>query len=568
MAQGNYLEIPLEKLSSNPRNPRKGFTGPKFDELLASIKEKGVIEPIIVRPKKAGGRNYEIVAGERRLRASLEAGLKMIPAIVRELTDEQAFDFMLIENLQREDLTEFEEAQSFQLYIGRHGEKGALELAGRTGISPRYIRRRMAVLHLPEYALEAWRKGKLKYGHLEQLLRVKDSPGKVKELFKMASEIDRWDGPTTVEELKRRIDNESPALGLAYFPVTPEGCEACPKNSMVQRDLFGIDDARKSRCLDPACFKKKQNDWLLAHWEESPPGKKYGTSGFRFQDKVDYNEHETVRYNFPPDVKCKACPHFLTVIDATGEPVRDDEQECFNKACLRSRISKAQARKRGKKVADRKPGEPRVSWHGEYFRDLFNRKAIDGLLPLADDAGMKKLAILAIAKAEDAAVGAIGRALGLKAKEKSWKGEAWFYLKDVILPVIKAKPIDIEKILRAGALAVINKGRTDGSGDHAYDSGGFETENRDAVARFLGVDIGKEWAMTEEYLQKKTRAEILEIGKKLKIFADPKTKEYLAKKLKGRDVDKLKKGELVDLVLKSGVELTGRVPAEILKEGK
>src|SRR3989304_4506005 len=60
-----FLETPLEELSSNPRNPRKGFTGPKFDELLASIKEKGVIEPIIVRTKKAGGRNYEIVAGER-----------------------------------------------------------------------------------------------------------------------------------------------------------------------------------------------------------------------------------------------------------------------------------------------------------------------------------------------------------------------------------------------------------------------------------------------------------------------------------------------------------------------
>src|SRR3989304_3191232 len=112
-----FLETPLEELSSNPRNPRKGFTGPKFDELLASIKEKGVIEPIIVRTKKAGG--YEVVAGERRLRASSQAGLQTIPAIVRELTDEQAFDFMLIENLQREDLTEAEEAQSFQSYVGR-----------------------------------------------------------------------------------------------------------------------------------------------------------------------------------------------------------------------------------------------------------------------------------------------------------------------------------------------------------------------------------------------------------------------------------------------------------------
>jgi len=323
------LEIPLDRLSSNPRNPRKDFGGERFDELVASVKEKGVIEPIIVRPREAGG--YEIVAGERRRRAAISCSHATIPAVVRELTDDQAFDFMLIENLQREDLTEFEEAQSFQAYVGRHGEQGVKELAGRTGISPRYIRRRMAVLHLPEYALEGWRKGKLKYGHLEQLLR--DSPG----------------------------------LGLAYFPITPEGCETCPKNSMVQRDLFGIDDAGKSRCLDPACFKKKQNDWLLAHWKESPPGKKYGTSGFRFRDKVQYGDHETVRHNFPPDEKCKACPHFLTIIDMTGEVCQGDEQECFNKACLRSRIRRRGERRRrrgrrsGSPASRRSPGTGNIS---------------------------------------------------------------------------------------------------------------------------------------------------------------------------------------------------------------
>ena len=555
MAQGNYLEIPFEKLSSNPRNPRKGFTGPKFDELLASIKEKGVIEPIIVRPKKAGGRNYEIVAGERRLRASLEAGLKMIPAIVRELTDEQAFDFMLIENLQREDLTEFEEAQSFQLYIGRHGEKGALELAGRTGISPRYIRRRMAVLHLPEYALEGWRKGKLKYGHLEQLLRVKDSPAKVKELLGLAVHEDRWTNPATVEDLKRRIDNESPALGLAYFPVTPEGCEACPKNSMVQRDLFGIDDTQKSRCLDPACFKKKQNDWLLAHWKESPPGKKYGTNGFRFRDKVGYNEHETIRYHFPPDEKCKACPDFLTVIDTTGEPAQGDERECFNKPCLRSRTAKMGGEAAAKQKEERKPGEPRVSWHGEYFRDVFLEKRIPEALATynPEDEKIKTLLLVAALHGNVNAREAIGRAIKIN-KAGQWMNQAQCYGKILGLPYA-----DIDRLIPEAVKAIVMEGQ------HVGNYNGFGTTNRFAVARFLGIDIGKEWAMTEEYLQKKTRAEILEIGKKLKIFADPKTKEYLAKKLKGRDIDKLKKGELVDLVLKSWVPLTGKVPDEILK---
>jgi hypothetical protein len=105
-------------------------------------------------------------------------------------------------------------------------------------------------------------------------------------------------------------------------------------------------------------------------------------------------------------------------------------------------------------------------------------------------------------------------------------------------------------------------------GQHVGNYGGFGTTNRFAAARFLGINIGKEWKMTEEYLIKKTKAEIMAIGKKFKIFADPKAKAYLMKKFKGRDVDKLKKGELVDLIMKSGVELTGKVPAEILKEAR
>ena len=554
----DLLELPLVEIGSSPRNPRKGFVGPKFDELVASVKEKGVIEPIIVRPKKGDGKSYEIVAGERRHRAAGLAGLQTIPAIVRELTDEQAFDFMLIENFQREDLTEFEEAESFRLYVGRHGEKGIAELAEKTGISARYVRRRLAVLGLPANILEAWRKGRLRYGHLEELLRVKEQPARLKEFFRLASQTDRWDGQTTVEELKRRIDGMAPELKLAYFPITPEGCDSCPKNSMVQRDLFGIDDARASRCLDPACFKKKQSDWLLAHWKENPPGKKYGTAGFRFHDKVGYNDHETVRYSFTPDEKCRACPHFLTIIQDDGRPVQGDEQECFNKACLRSRVSKARGEERSKKGAERKPGEPRVSWHGEYFRDAFLMKRLPDLIPTfdPDDKKIKALLLVAATHGNGEAKESVQKFLGIKDPRYSWYSQAKLDARILGLPWAKVKPLIHEAVK-----AIIMEGQIGGAS-------GFGTASRYLAGRFLGVDLGKEWAMTEEYLQKKTKAEILEIGRKLKIFADAKAKDYLQKKLKGRNVDKLKKGELVDLVLKSGVDLTGRVPEEILKEAK
>lgn len=563
MPTQNYQDVNLSEISPNPRNPRKSFAGPEFDELVASIREKGVIEPIVVRPVSKKKTPFEIVVGERRFRASvivaaddnrLRPGAHTIPAIIRELDDSQAFDFMLIENLQREDLTEAEEAESFKAYVGKHGEGGILELGQKTGISPRYIRRRMAVLALPEYALTAWKKGQLGYGHLEQLLRVKESP-EFKQFFKVAMEKDWRAGQTTIEELKRTIDGQGPALKLAYFPITPEGCQACPKNSMVQRDLFGIDDAQKSRCLDPACFKKKQNDWLLGHWEESPLHKKYGTNGFRFRDKVGYNDHETPRHYFPPDEKCKACAHFLTIIEATGEVPTGDEQECFNKACLRSRASKMHGEDSTREKKERKPGEPRVSWHGEYFRDLFFKKRVPEALATFDPDGekIKTLLLVAALHGNRAAQDAIGKMLKLK----DWYEAEKLHAKILGLPFAEVKPLIAEAVK-----TIVMEGQ------HVGNYTGFGVTNRFAAARFLGIDVGKEWAMTDEYLQKKTKAEIMMIGKKLKIFSDAKAKAYLAKNLKGRGVEKLKKGELVDLVLKSGVELTGKVPDEILRAPK
>ena len=539
-------EIPLAELSGNPKNPRKLFTGPKRDELMASIKEKGVIEPIIVRPKKLKNTNYKIVAGERRFLASEMLGLKTIPAIVRELTDDQAFEFMLIENLQREDLTEFEEAESFKLYVGKHGEEGIRELGQKTGISSRYIRRRLAVLGLPGYTIEAWKKGRLRYGHLEQLLRVKESP-KLKELFRAAIAENTWRGQTTVEELRREIDNQSPSLSLAYFPLRgcEGGCETCPKNSAVQRELFGIEETKGVRCLDPACFKKKQNDWLLAHWKESPPGKKYGTNGFRFRDKVGYNDHESVRYHFKPDEKCKACPHFLTIIHETGEPAQGDEQECFNKPCLRARISKVRGEERTKEKTERKPGEPRATWHGEYFRDIFLSKRIPEALAKLDPAGPVARALLLASAIH-------GHYSELKSNEQ-YSGA-----------ILMKTPKEIDAAIAQTLQEIILSGQHVGASRY----NGWGTKGRRIVAEYLGIDLAKGYAVDKDYLEKKTKGEIIAFGKKFKIFSDPKAKAYLQKKLKGRDVDKLKKGELVDLVLKSGVELVGKVPAEILKEQK
>ena len=164
-----------------------------------------------------------------------------------------------------------------------------------------------------------------------------------------------------------------------------------------------------------------------------------------------------------------------------------------------------------------------MSWHGEYFRDKFNRAALERLIPAADDVQAKRLAVLAIAKAEMHAAAAVFEALGGKMKKEPWRDELWVGFEKVVGPVLSAKPADVEKLLRAAIAAVVNKGETR---DGAYDTGGFQPANRNAVALFLGADLAKEFAVSEEYLAKKTRAELLTFGNNSGIFKDPKAAFY------------------------------------------
>jgi ParB family chromosome partitioning protein len=142
-----YMGIDLAKIVCNPFNRRKCFEGEKFNQLVKSIEQKGVIEPILARPVNG---NFEVVAGERRYKGSLEAKLVTIPALVQEMTDDEAFEIMTIENLQREDLTPLEEAESFKDYLDRKGVEALPELAEKTGIPAKFIMRRIRVLSLPE----------------------------------------------------------------------------------------------------------------------------------------------------------------------------------------------------------------------------------------------------------------------------------------------------------------------------------------------------------------------------------------------------------------------------------
>jgi len=145
------IEVPIDKIGRNPNQPRRFFDEEKHEELVASIRKVGVLQPILIRPK---GDRYEIVAGERRWRAAKEAGLKTVPCIIRKLNDREALEISLTENLQRQDINPIEEAEAYRILIERYGYTQT-ELAEKLGKSQAHIANRLRLLKAPKSVREA-----------------------------------------------------------------------------------------------------------------------------------------------------------------------------------------------------------------------------------------------------------------------------------------------------------------------------------------------------------------------------------------------------------------------------
>jgi hypothetical protein len=134
--QNSLIYIPLSRIAPSKTNPRKTFDGPAMDELVSSIRANGVLQPVLVRqlpnPAKGADGVYELVAGERRFRAAKAVLLPSIPAMVRELTDQQVLEMQIIENLQREDVTALEEAEGLCISTGADGRKTSRRLQNKS----------------------------------------------------------------------------------------------------------------------------------------------------------------------------------------------------------------------------------------------------------------------------------------------------------------------------------------------------------------------------------------------------------------------------------------------------
>lgn len=194
-AEEVVVKVPLDRLKPNPDQPRKTFDPDTIRELATSIKENGVIQPLVV--KKDGG-DYMIIAGERRFRAAKVAGLSTVPVIVREMTEQKIREVSLIENLQREDLNAIEEAEAIAELMENYNVTQE-ELSGRIGKSRSAISNSIRLLNLPDEIKETLKDGTLTAGHGRALLAIDDPEVQIEVAKKAIAE--GW----SVREIEKEV---------------------------------------------------------------------------------------------------------------------------------------------------------------------------------------------------------------------------------------------------------------------------------------------------------------------------------------------------------------------------
>ena len=172
--EGEQRMVPIEQIRAGKLNPRKSFKEDELSELADSIREKGLVQPILVRPEPTASGSYEIVAGERRWRAAQRAGLHLVPVIVRDLADQEVLELAIIENVQRADLNPIEEAAGYQELIERYAYTQE-RLAEVIGKSRSHLANTLRLLKLPASVQSMVEDGKLTAGHARALVGREDA---------------------------------------------------------------------------------------------------------------------------------------------------------------------------------------------------------------------------------------------------------------------------------------------------------------------------------------------------------------------------------------------------------
>ena len=214
-ASSELAHLPVETIHANPRQPRKRFDHEATSALADSIRSQGLVQPVVVRPRAAGG--FELIAGERRWRAAREAGVPTVPALVREADDRDSLLLGLVENVAREELSAVEEARAYALLMDEFGLSLG-ELGERVGKAKPTVSNRLRLLELPDDLLGLIERGELSEGHARAVLAVPDNEGRrrlARQIVRRgmsvraAERAARWAGAKTKPRKVAKVD---PAL--------------------------------------------------------------------------------------------------------------------------------------------------------------------------------------------------------------------------------------------------------------------------------------------------------------------------------------------------------------------
>lgn len=582
-APADAVHLPVSLLDPCLLNPRKSYAPGKIEELATSIRSVGVLQPLTARPK-AGGR-YEVIIGFRRYLAAKLAGLATVPAIVRDLSDADALEIMLAENLLREDLPPVDEADGFKV-LNQESGWDPTEIAAHTGKDLTYVTERLRLADCPKETKTAIRERRLTLHHALLLVRLGDA-----EVIAEATRAclrGRGDSkPLTVAETRQLLEQRYLLrLTAAPFPVDQPlagaaACLECPKRASAQGALFPNSEAltRDDRCLDRLCFEGKRDAHFAAVRDAA---KADGTQvlteaeararfGLKPSDPIGTDltgpcyELELTGIPYTQALgelyvqHCRAgCPHFALIQPSARASALTPT--CFSTSCradLLKRANPTAAARRATKRREQKsgPGPPKRATgpHGaadspakrtsraaiaREHRNRFLRAALQAPLTHAP-AMLTRLALAFILSHEAARRSRDGvyaredllAAWGVPLKERAWEDDPeWRRARRMPDTVL------VERLAQA-LLATV---------DH------LSPEILPDIAPTLGVNIAQDFAVDEPYLKTRTKAELLDLAEELDL-ADADTRKGWERRLK--------RPEMIQAILERWKP--GQVPNEI-----
>ena len=537
-------------------NPRRFFDPSEMEELIESVRAKGVIQPILVRPI---GDKHQIIAGERRFRAASAVGLTEIPVLVKEMTDQEADEAALIENVLRADMSPAEEAQAAARVLGTcAGNRD--EAAKRLGWSRSTLDKRLALMNCSNKVRDALTERKITLGHAELLAAVtKEVQDGVLNNLLNAPAL------PNVAQLKANLEQRVQPLDVAIFDKT--GCAGCPHNSGTQQALFA-EAISGSNCTNKSCYEGKTTEALNLKAEslkdEYPvikivqPGENFVLLSLKAEGATGVGAEQAMA--------CRGCANFGAAVSAIPGSIGNVYKgQCFDPTCNAQKVAariaaettaakeeakksatpvakeKAEAKPKGTGDAKAEPKAPikvETSQRVKEYRVKVWRKAYQ--VEAQADSDRNTTLLLALAMTNK--LGSVSDSLLRKVFNHMTGADVPLHRTGEVGKAVASADAATRALMVTGIAASVSES--------------IEEQTLKELLSFMSVDLGNHWKMNEEYLALLTKSEIDVVADEIGLKAAMGDK--FSKAMAG------KKDEIIKALLAAeGFDFTGKVPKHL-----